>query len=250
MPGPIAVLCAIPQEMALLRGEMVGTAVTRLPTGDVISGHLDGREVVLAAAGIGKVNTAIATTLLVERFHPRVVVFTGVAGGLDPQLEVGDVVVAERCICHDTGVVSDGTFLRSQPGHIPFFNPTDRLGYSPSPELMGRVRARLREVSLPPVDVGHGTRRPRIVFGTILTGDQFIDSAEARERLHGDLGGHAVEMEGAALAQTAETLGVDHLVIRALSDLAGAGSTLDFGRFLDVAADLSAQVLRSLLDVL
>lgn len=246
----VAILCAIPQELALLRGELVGGSVLPTPTGDVVEGTLDGQAVVLAQAGIGKVNTAIAATLLVERFRPRVVVFTGVAGGVDPTLAVGDVIIGERTVCHDTGVIADDAFLHSQPGHIPFFNPTDRFGYEPSPELLARIRNRVRGLTLPACDVGGTRRRPRIVFGTILTGDQFVDSVEARERLRRELGGQAVEMEGAALAQTAETLGVDHLVIRALSDLAGGGSIVDFGRFLPVAADLSARVLRRLLPVL
>jgi adenosylhomocysteine nucleosidase len=140
---------------------------------------------------------------------------------------------------------------RYQPGHVPFFNPTDRFGYTPPGPLLERVRARIGDLSLPPIDIGDGMpRTPQLVMGRVLTGDQFIDSIAVRDRLHRELGGVAVDMESAAVAQAAETLGIGCLVIRALSDRAGEGSPLDFSRFLPAVAATSVHVLRNLLPVL
>jgi len=200
--------------------------------------RLDGIEVVLVESGIGKVNVAAVTTELILTHRPAVILFTGVAGGLDPHLGVGDVVVGERTIQHDAGVLNDERIETHQAGHIPFFNPTDRLGYTPSERLLDAARQATRNIDLQPVM----DRSPTIRFGTILTGDQFVACVSSRRRLHDEFGGHAVEMEGAAVAQVAERFDVDCLVIRALSDLAGAESDLDFVAFLDQVAANSAHV--------
>lgn len=239
-------MCAIPQELALLRSELDDRVENE---SGWFSGILRERPVVLAKSGIGKVNAAVVTTQLIERLRPRIVLFTGVAGGLDPALRVGDVVVGERTIQHDAGVFGDDGIEPYQAGHVPFFNPTDRLGYQPSAELLAAARrgaAEARLQPLPPEAGGQGAS-PRIVFGTILTGDQFVNSVAVRERLHGRFGAAAVEMEGAAVAQVCERLGVDCLVVRALSDLAGGESTVAFARFVDRVATNSAALVGALL---
>jgi adenosylhomocysteine nucleosidase len=250
--SPIGLICAIPQELADLRADLEHDDRVRIGGFDLDQGRLDGRPVVLAQAGIGKVNTATVATLLSARFGARALVFSGVAGGLDPELAVGDVVIAERAVQHDAGVIEAGRLHPYQAGHIPFFNPTPELGYAVRPDLLERVRGRLEGLELPPLSgaAGGSGRRPKLVYGTILTGDQFIHCEATRERLQREFEARAVAMEGAALAQVAERLGVPWLEIRALSDLAGKDSRFDFAKFVDEVAKSSAQILRRLLPVL
>ena len=209
-------------------------------------GMLDSREVVLTAAGIGKVNAAMVATLALDHFQPRVAIFTGVAGAVDDSLSIGDVVVAEHILHHDTGILESEGFRVYQSGHVPFLNPTEELGYRPSDDLLDRVRRRLAHIGLSPV-LGE---QPAVVFGTVATGDQFVESDTERRRLHTTLGAQAVEMEGAAVAQVAGHFGVDHLVVRAVSDLAGSDSVFDFERFLDEVAVNSAEVVLAVLEVI
>ena len=248
----IGIICAIPQELVHLRQsldqpEQVGVAHARFDRG-----RLDGHEVVLVGAGIGKVNTALTATLLASRFGARLVVFSGVAGGLDPALHIGDVVIADRTVQHDAGVIEAGAIATYQAGHVPFFNPTDRLGYPVPEALLARIRERVAGLELPRLSAlaGGENRRPQIVFGTILSGDQYIHCEATRERLFRTLGGRAVEMEGGALGQVAEAFGIPHLDIRAVSDLAGRDSRFDFAAFVDEVAASSATILRHLLPVL
>ena len=230
----LAIMSAIPGELEFLR--------TRL----------GGRDVVLAESGIGKVNAAISTTLLITEHQPSTILFTGVAGGLDPDLSVGDVVIAEQTIQHDAGVIAGERIVTHQAGHVPFFNPSVRLGYQPSPALLAAAHSAVDGLELAPLTgaAGDNERPPRIIFGTILTGDQFLNCATTRVRLHDEFEGTAIEMEGAAVAQTAERFGVDCLVVRAVSDLAGAESDIDFMAFLDQVAANSATVVEAIIDEL
>jgi len=247
-PRPVAVLSALHQEIAELRTALVEPTTVDVAGTRVDRGAIDGHDVVIANTGIGKVNAAVTIALVVERFHPRMAVFTGVAGGLDPDVEVGDIVIAERTIGHDTGVLERRGLRHYQAGHVPFFNPTEEFGYAPDPDLLKRVVSTAERVELEPV--GGRSDPPRVVVGTVLSGDQFVNDPAVRARLHDELGGHAVEMEGAAVAQAAERLTMPHLVIRALSDLARADSDVDFTRFVGEVSRNSARLVRRVLPVL
>jgi adenosylhomocysteine nucleosidase len=250
--SPIGLICAIPEERIDLRAALEHDQQSVVGGFAFDLGRLDGHPVVLAEAGIGKVNTAAVATLLAARFHARALVFSGVAGGLDPALAIGDLVIATRAIQHDCGVIENGRLHPYQAGHVPFFNPTRELGYAVDAELLAGVRERLGGLALAPLSAAAGGagRRPRLVYGTILAGDQFIHCEATRERLHQEFQAQAVAMEGGALAQVALRLGLPWLEIRALSDLAGAESRFDFAAFVTEVAASSAKVLRRLLPVL
>lgn len=220
----VAIMSAIPGELALLRDGLGG-------------------ETILVESGVGKVNAALVTTGVILEHRPDVILFTGVAGGLDPKLSIGDVVMGEWTVQWDAGVATKAGFDIYQAGHIPFFNPTDDLGYRPSTELLTTANEVAAGLQLEAVL----DREPKIVSGTILTGDRFVDDPVTRDHLHQNLNAQAVEMEGAAVAQVAAHFGVDCLVVRALSDLAGGGADIDFRAFFPIVAANSARLVGALL---
>lgn len=236
----IGLICAIPQELVHLRDVLVDSRSQEAAHTVFHTGTIDGHDVVLAGSGMGKVNAAIVSTLLADRFGCRAIVFSGVAGGLDPSLAIGDIVVADMVVQHDAGVLENERVRTYQPGHAPVINPTDRLGYPADPELLARVRDRLQGILI----LG------QVVYGTVLSGDQYLNCEVTRDRLRSELGGQAIEMEGGAVAQVCEAFGIPWLVIRALSDLAGGNALFDFTTFVDRAAASSATILRHLLPVL
>ena len=239
MVKPIGLLTAVAQEHAAVEALMSNPTAERGFT----LGDIDGTPVCLGMTGIGKVNAAVAATQMCERVAPSIIVFTGVAGGLDPNLDIGDVVIGELLVQHDAGVLGDDGIATYQAGHIPFFNPTDEFGFHPSVRLLDAVR---RAVADAPPDLTGG----RITFGTILTGDQFLESERQGERLWERFSAQAIEMEGAAVAQVAQRYGIDHLAIRTLSDRAGDSSSVDFAEFLDRVARQTVAVLRLVLSAL
>ena len=245
-------ICAIPQERAALKAELDHQETTVLAGLDFDRGLLDGHQIVLAEAGIGKVNTAVVTTLLASHFDVGVLVFSGVAGGLDPDLHIGDLVIADRAIQHDAGVIENDRLQPYQAGHVPFFNPTDEMGYAADPAMIDRIRQALDGLDFPPLEAAAGGSgdAARIAYGAILAGDQYIHCETTRERLHRTFEAKAVAMEGGAMAQVAERFGLPWLEIRALSDLAGVDSRFDFSRFVDAVASRSATVFRRILPIL
>lgn len=247
---PVGVLCALPQELAYLRDNLDHDESKSVGGMDFHAGRLDGHAVVLAQAGMGKVNAAIAATLLIERFNSRVLLFSGIAGGLDPALSIGDVVIADHVIQHDAGFTGPEGFKVYQAGHLPFFSPFEGLGYQADTNVVTRALAALDKLELAPLSANPEGRPPRLHVGRVLTGDQFVGSEALRARLFEELGGAAVEMEGAAMAQVCAAFGIPWLVIRALSDLAGHESHFDFAIFIDEVALSSALIVRRLLPVL
>lgn len=248
----IGLICAIPQERVDLKAALDHDVTVDIGGLDFDRGRLDGHRIVLAEAGIGKVNSALVATLLAQHFEVDLLAFSGVAGGLDPTLNIGDLVIAERAIQHDCGVIEDDRLKPYQAGHVPFFNPTDKMGYDADPALLGRIKTALADLDFSPLaaEAGGTGEKAKIAYGPILAGDQYIHCETTRERLHRTFKAKAVAMEGGAMAQVAERFGLSWLEVRALSDLAGADSRFDFARFVDAVAQRSAVVFRRILPVL
>lgn len=245
---PVGIISALPEEIGHLKsGELEKVTVGGL---SFYKGVVDGRDAVLVETGIGKVNAAVVTTILFEHFDCRGVLFSGVAGGLEPALNIGDVVIGRRLVQHDYGRVQDGTLVTYQPGAFPLPGLDTTHGYEIDDSLLAHAEEALDGVALKSLDEveGAANTNPRVVFGTILTGDAFVNCEATRKRLHDTFGAQAVEMEGAAVAQVATQMGRPWLIIRCLSDLAGAESHMDFNGFLSVTTENAATVTRRLVE--
>jgi len=182
----------------------------------------------------------MTTALLLERFAPVAVVFAGIAGALDPQLEPGDVVVGERLVQHDlVNHTETGAVLRSVRN--PATGTSNPILLEASPKLLAIAREVARHSPLQALPAGSGSRSPRLLFGTIATGDSFVGSHAKRGELREQLGAAAVEMEGAAVAQVCYQHGVPFLVVRGVSDRAGNDARSEAQRNLARAARNAAE---------
>lgn len=237
---PIGLMAAMPQELQSLLDLMPDEARVERGGRTFWVGHLQGQPVVAVLSGIGKVAAATTATLLADAFGVGQIWFTGVAGGLGADVRVGDVVVADALLQHDLDV--SPLFPRFEvPG----------LGISrlhPPAALTARVVATVESALADVADAAElrrlGLGAPRVHRGLIVSGDQFVSSAQDAETLRNHLpDALAVEMEGAAVAQVCVAFGLPYVVMRTISDRADGSAHVDFTRFVNTVASPHALVI-------
>jgi adenosylhomocysteine nucleosidase len=244
-----AIMGAFDKEVLLLADRLVDPKVRVIEEIRFVSGRLEGRDVVIVWTGIGKVNAAMTTTLMLEHFKPREVIFTGIAGGVNKELRPGDIVVASRVAHHDMGTLWPDA-LYYQGAKNPLTGWRNPVFFEADEQLLKLAENAAKEIDLMPIKMADGDRKPRVIEGVVVTGDVFVASPkkcdELRERLEAD----AVEMEGAAVAQLCYQRDVPCLVIRSLSDSADEGAMQDKQMFYLLAAENSSHLVREMMKLM
>lgn len=239
------ILGAFGEEGKIIKEAMSGKEIHQVMGIEFVSGRLEGRRVVLALTGVGKVNAAMTTTLLLDHFRPTEVIFTGIAGGLNPKLLPGDIVIAEKLAQHDYGTVTEQGFQkRSARNPIdgkrnPLFLPCDG-------RLVKLATGAAANTKFAAITIDGKAREPNIVEGIVVTGDVFVASREKVSSLIKEFGADAVDMEGAAVAQVCFQQKVPFLVVRSLSDKADDTAQVDVQQFYKIAAKNSASLVITL----
>ena len=203
----LGIIGAMEIEIALIR-ERMDVESTHTEAGmEFFSGKLDGRDVVLSKCGVGKVCAAACAQLMVSRFGVTHLVNTGIAGAISPELEIGNIVVADDCRYYDVNVHHYAYEVGQVPGMPAFFEvDTDMLESLFAATMLVDYYA---------------------CVGTVITGDTFIcDIAERRELMERYIDPMCCDMEGAAIGQVAYMNGIPYAVLRVISDK-GDGKTSD-----------------------
>lgn len=220
----IGIIGAMAEEIELLHQHVAIASEFTKAGITYYEGTLHGKQVIYCKSGVGKVNAAVCTQILLDA-GASCVLFTGVAGALDPKLEIGDIVVSESCIQHDM----DCTPLGFAKGVIPFHPRSEFAADKQLVELAYAASERLFP--------------GRSLKGKVLSGDQFIASREAVETLHQTLQGACAEMEGASVAQVCDMNGIPYVVIRSMSDKADGSAHVNFVEFTVKASTHSHQII-------
>lgn len=225
----IAIIGAMEEEVMIVRNVLENKKSEIVANSEFTAGTLLGKNVVLLKSGIGKVNAAMSTTILIERYQPDVIINTGSAGGLNPDLTVGDIVISQDVCHHDVDATAFGYAYGQVPQMPPKFEADEQL-------------IQIAEKSASELE---GIRSAR---GLIASGDSFMsDPIRVQSVAEKFPGLQAVEMEAAAIAQVAYQYGLPFVVIRALSDIAGKESDISFDQFLNTAALNSANLVLSMI---
>ncbi|GAA0442797.1 5'-methylthioadenosine/S-adenosylhomocysteine nucleosidase [Lentibacillus halophilus] len=227
----VGIIGAMDEEINAVRENMTNTTEETVAGCLLIHGKLFGHDAVLLKSGIGKVNAAMAATVMFERFRPSRVINTGSAGGFTKELDVGDVVISTSIVHHDV----DATAFAYTYGQVPGMPSMYTANY----ELVEKAEQAIQQLGL--------TWKK----GLIATGDSFMDNADriafVRERFPDLL---AAEMEAAAIAQVSYQYQTPFVVIRALSDVAGKQSSVSFDAFLETAAENAASLIMAMTESL
>ncbi len=234
--GITGIIGAMASEVELLKAAMEEGSEMEIAGRDFSYGLLEGRPVVVVQCGEGKTSAAICAQAMVDRFHVDRLINTGVAGGLAAELRVGDLVIGTDAVHHDFDLTALG-YVRGYVAGGDGQKPTRFQADTELISLCKRAAAQMDE------DIS-------CLEGTIASGDIFVDDSGLKRHLIEQFGAAAAEMEGAAIAQTAQANGVPFVLIRAISDLAEQEANVSFASFEKQAADRSARLVMRMLTLL
>lgn len=226
----IGIIGAMEVEVAILKEKMEDVRIIKKASMDFYEGILAGKKVVVVRSGIGKVNAGICAQILADVFSVDAIINTGIAGSLNKNINIGDIVLSTDVVQHDM----DATGFGYRKGQIPqmpvfFFNADDNLR---------RLAAEVCKEVNPDIQVFEG----RIAYG-----DQFVCDQDVKNRIVSEFSAYATEMEGAAIGQAAYLNEIPFLVVRAISDKADGSAQMDYSEFEKAAVDHSVRLTLNML---
>ncbi len=226
----IGIIGAMDEEVSKIKDCLEHMQVTTIAAMDFYEGSLNGINVVIVRSGIGKVNAAICTQILIDKFNVTAIINTGIAGSLKNEINIGDIVLSTDAIQHDVDAAAFGYEL----GVIPRMDTSD---FKASQELITIAEQSCKNI----------LKHVNVFCGRILSGDQFISDKEKKDWLTNTFAGYCTEMEGAAIAQTAYLNQIPFLIIRAISDKADDSAHMDYPEFETMAIENSVLLLKEML---
>jgi len=224
----IAIMGAMPEEIAPLLEKVENVKKVEYANNTYYEATYQGKELVIAYSKIGKVFSSLTASTLLEKFACDKLLFSGVAGAINPELKIGDLIIADKLCQHDLDI--------SIFGHD--------FGFVPEGAKFVESDATLREIAKE-VAKQNGLS---LIEGTIATGDQFVASNERKEFISKNFQADALEMEGASVAVVCDALNVPFFVLRAISDTANDDAEMDFDAFMVSSAKISANFILDMVE--
>ncbi|KAB7890117.1 5'-methylthioadenosine/adenosylhomocysteine nucleosidase [Poseidonibacter ostreae] len=226
----LAIMGAMEEEIEPLLAHFTNVNVVEFANNKYYEVSHNGLDIVIAYSKIGKVFASLTATTMIEKFGCDTLLFSGVAGAINPELKIGDLIIADKLCQHDLDITAFG-------------HPH---GFVPGGSVFVETSKDLREVAKK-VAVENNLK---VIEGTIATGDQFVHSTERKNFIESTFKADALEMEGASVAVICDALDVPFFILRAISDSANGGADIDFDEFLKSSAVNSANYLIKIVEKL
>ncbi len=224
----IGIIGAMASEVDGLKEKMQGKKIDTVSGVLFATGVIGETDVVVAQAGVGKVNAAVTAQTMILKYNTEAVINIGVAGGIDPTLKIGDIVVADKVVEHDM----DTTAIGDAPG---FITGIDCVYMDCDKKISELIFEASENIGL------------RTMRGTVASGDIFVAEDSVRNKIRDLFNGVAAEMEGAAIGHVCVMNKVPFAVLRAMSDCANDDSKVDFPTFAQKAAKNSIEIITAFL---
>lgn len=240
------ILGSYDKETALFKKHLQNQKQHKILGVKFITGSINGRNIVIAETSFHKVNAAMTTTLLIEHFKPREVIFSGIAGAINPNLHPGDIVIAQKVTHHDEGTITPKGLSHSGSRNLITGEANPTFFHADS-HLFKLAQLCSVDLRLEKLETKEKTYSPKIISGVVVTGDTFIASSAKVQQLRQRFNADAVETEGAAVAQVCHQLKVPCIIIRSISDYADedAGNILE--KYCQIASDNAASLVLEIL---
>lgn len=228
----IGIICAMQLEADDILALCENTKTETIYGMTFTTGTLHGRELTVVVSGEGKVNAAMCAAVLIDRYHPELVINCGVGGALSPLVSVGDLVVGSKAVEHDMNMIP----LGYQQGEVCI--PGGKLMYFECDKAASTKLAA----------IGKTLPETRVAQGIIASGDVFISDRKKRLQLNTRFGAVACEMEGAAIGHVCYCCGVPFAILRAISDDLDENKGMDFNKFCHMAAEKTVAVIEGFME--
>ncbi len=225
----LGIIGAMDEEVAKVKEQMENVQIMKKAAMEFFEGTVNGHPVVVVRSGIGKVNAAMCTQILADTYHVDAIINTGIAGSLNADINIGDIVLSTDTLEHDMDAVAFGYPL----GQIPRM---DTLSFEADERLREMAKQSCEKVN-PDITVFEGR---------IVSGDQFVSDKVKKQWLVEHFAGYCTEMEGAAIAHAAYLNQIPFLIIRAISDKADDSATVDYPAFEAKAIEHSVKLILEL----
>ncbi|MFW2568370.1 5'-methylthioadenosine/adenosylhomocysteine nucleosidase [Aliarcobacter butzleri] len=226
----LAIMGAMEEEIEPLLAYFDKINVVEFANNKYYEVNYKGLDIVIAYSKIGKVHASLTAATMIEKFSCDTLLFSGVAGAVNPNLKIGDLIIADKLCQHDLDITAFG-------------HPN---GYVPGGKVFVETTSSLRDIAKKVATKSN----LKVIEGTIATGDQFVHSVERKEFIQNTFNADALEMEGASVAVVCDALNVPFFILRAISDSADMDAGFDFDEFLKSSAKNSADYLIKIVEEL
>lgn len=229
----IGIICALSIEVEELTKLLSNKQENTYAKMKYISGTINGKEVVMTECGIGKVNAAMSTQVMIDKYNPDVIINSGIAGSVSKELKIGDIVISKDCVQHDF----DGTQMGDPKGLIQY-NDETRIDIPVSENVAQKLFEACKDIE-----------NTNVKIARIATGDIFVADKAMRQSIAAEFDAVACEMEGGAVAQVCYRNEVPCAVLRCISDDFDENDFMDFMEFRFLAADKSMTAIKNFLQL-